>query len=698
MSASMNDYLPADWRAIADCVDAYESQCGDDFPDLRNFVQQVAAPHRAAALAELVKVDMERRWNAGQRRKLEHYLRDYPELGQGGVALEELVQHEFQLRSRHGDPPSDVELASRFPDLDPRRVLASEEAAVNTLPLGVNPLATKATASHSADQGPSGTIAIDATHNRETLPASSAAGAARSGTAAPPTAEARPSGGTIGRYAIKQTLGSGSFGLVYRCFDQDLKRDVAIKVPHQRAATSERIKEFLHEAQSAARLKHVGIVTVLDTSQTEDGRIFIVYEFIAGRSMQDRISAGPVPAEQAARWVADAADALHHAHKQGIVHRDIKPANILLDEDDRPHIADFGLAKMDDQFFKNDVGRVLGTVAYMSPEQAGGQSHWASPQTDIYSLGVVLYQLLCRKLPFVAKSVEETLSQVKERPAAPPRTIDDKIPKALEDVCLKAMSKNPAERYRTAADMAVELRRAIAGVPPSRRNRWLIAAGGAAAAAVCLFAWRPWHTNEDQTKKSTVASSPSSTGKGTQDATAQLPPGTPRLEIHYQGATETGVWRPLSGKGLALHEGDRVQFHVTLGEPRYVYLYWYDTEGKPQRLWPLDGEEPEKVSHVSSPSADDEWRSIDSARGVEMALVAVRDEPFTAEELADFERQPAFDVGDIRLSEVYHVASGDLQRGLGGIVKSRKNPLDKNFERTLSGRFTSYHGLVIPHQ
>src|SRR5204863_4480775 len=139
------------------------------------------------------------------------------------------------------------------------------------------------------------------------------------------------------------------------------------------------------------------------------------------------------------RWTAEVADALHHAHKQGIVHRDIKPANVLVDADGKTHIADFGLAKLDDRFFKDDTGRVLGTAAYMSPEQAAGQSHWASPQTDIYSLGVMLYQMLTKRLPFGGRTLSEMLEQVKQRVPSPPRTIDDKIPKPLEDICLKAM-------------------------------------------------------------------------------------------------------------------------------------------------------------------------------------------------------------------------------------------------------------------
>jgi eukaryotic-like serine/threonine-protein kinase len=292
----------------------------------------------------------------------------------------------------------------------------------------------------------------------------------------------------IGRYIVRRQLGAGSYGVVHRCFDEELKREVAIKLPHRAGPSSgERVKEFIHEARSAARLRHPGIVAVLDTSQTDDGQVYIVYEFIPGTTLQNRLEDGSYTLDDVIRWAAGTADALQHAHKNGVVHRDIKPANILLDEEGQPHVADFGLAKMDDRFFKNDAGRVLGTAAYMSPEQAAGQSHWATPQTDVYSLGVMLYQMLARRLPFTADSLAEMIEQIKHRIPPPPRTIDDHIPKPLEDICLRAMAKNPADRYSTALDMAADLRAALAGRPRPALRGPLLAGGLAGAAVATIF-------------------------------------------------------------------------------------------------------------------------------------------------------------------------------------------------------------------
>jgi eukaryotic-like serine/threonine-protein kinase len=261
----------------------------------------------------------------------------------------------------------------------------------------------------------------------------------------------------IGRYTILGRLGQGGFGRVYLAHDDDLDRSVAIKVPNlERITHPQDVEAFRKEARILAKLDHPNIVPVHDVGRMEDGRCFVVSKLLEGSDLAIQILLARPSLRESADLIAIVAEALHYAHTRGLVHRDIKPANILIDASGKPCIADFGLALNDDDYGKS--GRSAGTPAYMSPEQAKGEGHRVDGRSDIFSLGVVLYELLAGRRPFRGDCHSEVKEQIRSTEPRPPRQIDDLIPKELERICLKALSKRSSERYTTAKDMAEDLR------------------------------------------------------------------------------------------------------------------------------------------------------------------------------------------------------------------------------------------------
>ncbi|GIW73210.1 MAG: hypothetical protein KatS3mg102_2752 [Planctomycetota bacterium] len=294
----------------------------------------------------------------------------------------------------------------------------------------------------------------------ETAPSAGTLGApapcAPSPLAAPP---ARLAG-----YELLGELGRGGMGVVYRARQQSLEREVALKVLRAgRDAEARDLERFRREALAAARLRHPAIVPIYEIGE-ERGHLYIAMELVEGQPLSRLLREGALQPRRALEIVATIADGLETAHRQGIVHRDVKPGNILIDAEGRPRLTDFGLAKdIRSDSGLTETGQTLGTPGYMSPEQAAGLANRVDPRTDVYALGAVLYELLVGVPPFRGENVLDTLRRVTEEEPVPPRQLVPALHRDVETICLKCLRKEPQARYPSAAELAADIRRYLAG-------------------------------------------------------------------------------------------------------------------------------------------------------------------------------------------------------------------------------------------
>jgi serine/threonine protein kinase/formylglycine-generating enzyme required for sulfatase activity len=398
------------------------------------------ADHRARDqnLSQAERIDQvctafEADWKTGETPRLEDWLRNLPGADRPAL-LKELVLLETHYRRRRGEAVGAGQYRQRFPELEDAWL---EEAVASPHERTLEMTRSVVRSQSSVAEDPLPRRATDY------------------GLRTTDSEAEQPE--RIGRYRLERVLGQGAFGIVYLAHDEQLERKVAIKVPDRRfVSRPEDAQAYLREARTVANLDHPSIVPVYDVGSTEDCSCFIVSKFIEGCTLTQKINEDRPSVLEAAELVATVAEALHYAHHKRLVHRDIKPGNILLDTSGKPFVVDFGLALKEENVGQGP--KYAGTPAYMSPEQARGEGHRVDGRSDIFSLGVVFYELLTGRRPFQADSWDQLPEQITSMEVRPPRQWDDTIPKEVERICLKALSKRATERYTTAKDMGEDLR------------------------------------------------------------------------------------------------------------------------------------------------------------------------------------------------------------------------------------------------
>lgn len=500
----------------------------------------MASVLRRAAVLEMIKIDLEKQWQRGQRLFVEDYLALCPEVGNASTVPAELLWAEYQVRSWYDQTPAWAEYAQRFPGR-----LAELRQVAELAPQGM-----------SQDNSHQITVA------------------------SPRPAEATVSDGRqfaaeFGRYRLLEKLGQGGMGSVYRAYDSELCREVALKVLDCRHdSTAEALKRFQQEARLIAKLNDPNICFIYDISK-QDGRHYISMTYIQGQPLSKCIHRDiPFPEREAALVVQKLAQTLQRVHDRDVIHRDLKPANVILTPEGEPVILDFGLARLlaspEDLRLSRD-GVFIGTPHYASPEQAAHTPNAVGKASDIYNLGVLLYELLTGTLPFTG-SLDSVLRQVLTEEPPPPTRFRANVSPILDAICLKAMSKRPADRFSSMGEMAAALANFLAAAQnetehtftgPEALDRYAAGNQSPQHAARSIR----WH----QRQRLGVAALASCLSVllllGTIHFSLRMPAGIVQIEVHDVPLNRVAI--QVDGKHITIAK-DRREYRFTVGKHQLI--------------------------------------------------------------------------------------------------------------------------------
>ncbi|MBY0230667.1 MAG: protein kinase [Gemmataceae bacterium] len=522
--------------------------------------------------------DQAERWNAGAPIGAEFYRQAAPGLVDDDSLLL-LVSGELRLRGQAGERLDPAEYASRFPQHSDTigRQIEVEDA-----------MQTEELSGH-ASLPRSATITVDRSE-RSRLP-------------------------QIPGYEVIEELGRGGMGVVYKARQLGLNRVVALKtiLPGKGASATMRAR-FQREAEHVAQLKHPGIVPVFAIGEHE-GKVFFALEYVPGGSLASKLHAGkPWPALAAARFASQLATAMAYAHGKGIIHRDLKPGNILLGDEGQPLITDFGLARQAVSAGVTMEGAVVGTPAYMSPEQAKGDNDRIGPAADVFGLGAILYQMLAGRPPYSGTDARTTLRAAEQGRVVPVREANPSVPKGLARIVETALEPDLAKRYATAAELERALAKWLNPYP-----MWLVGLASAAAlllaTGVALAVSYPWSRAKEPPQQHVIHNpgpkdsdpepvepAPKKDGadpakeKGKEPAVPVLPLDGDFKLLVWSETEEGRKGKNITEKGaMPLRKGELIRFEATLNQPGHIYVVWIDGKGEYDAFYPWNREDPRRL-------------------------------------------------------------------------------------------------------